>query len=85
MVLPQLPQQNFIIYPEHFFDSHRVVAGLLQRITHDVPLHVGGGIPVVLTANGLYTGAEAVIVKGKTSALLATSVDADLLLILTGV
>lgn len=45
----------------------------------------GGGIPVVRTADGLYTGVEAVIDKDKTSALLAASVDADFLLILTGV
>lgn len=45
----------------------------------------GGGIPVVRTADGLYTGVEAVIDKDKTSALLATAIHADFLLILTGV
>lgn len=45
----------------------------------------GGGIPVVHTADGLYTGVEAVIDKDKTSALLAAAVNADFLLILTGV
>ncbi|MDL2210640.1 carbamate kinase [Desulfovibrio sp. OttesenSCG-928-O18] len=45
----------------------------------------GGGIPVVCTADGLYTGVEAVIDKDKTSALLATAINADFLLILTGV
>lgn len=45
----------------------------------------GGGIPVVHTADGLYTGVEAVIDKDKTSALLAAAVKADFLLILTGV
>lgn len=45
----------------------------------------GGGIPVIRTADGLYTGVEAVIDKDKTSALLAARVKADFLLILTGV
>lgn len=45
----------------------------------------GGGIPVVRTADGLFTGVEAVIDKDKTSALLATRIKADFLLILTGV
>lgn len=45
----------------------------------------GGGIPVVRTAHGAYAGVEAVIDKDKTAALLAASVDADFLLILTGV
>lgn len=45
----------------------------------------GGGIPVVHTADGVYTGVEAVIDKDRTSALLAAAVNADFLLILTGV
>jgi carbamate kinase len=45
----------------------------------------GGGIPVVRTADGMYTGVEAVIDKDRTSALLACAVKADFLLILTGV
>lgn len=45
----------------------------------------GGGIPVARSAEGLYSGVEAVIDKDKTSALLAASVNADVLLILTGV
>lgn len=44
----------------------------------------GGGIPVVNTKSG-YKGVDAVIDKDKTSALLASSIDADLLLILTTV
>ena len=45
----------------------------------------GGGIPIIRTADGLYQGVEAVIDKDRTSALLAASIKADFLLILTGV
>ena len=44
----------------------------------------GGGIPVISTENG-YKGVDAVIDKDRTSALLASSIDADILLILTAV
>lgn len=44
----------------------------------------GGGIPV-LCENGIYRGADAVIDKDKTAALLADMLDADLLVILTAV
>ena len=44
----------------------------------------GGGIPVVKTEKG-YKGVDAVIDKDRTSALLAASLDADILLILTAV
>ena len=44
----------------------------------------GGGIPVV-RENGRLRGVEAVIDKDRASALLAKRIDADLLLILTGV
>lgn len=44
----------------------------------------GGGIPVVTTEQG-YKGVDAVIDKDRTSALLASSLDADILLILTAV
>ena len=44
----------------------------------------GGGIPVISTKNG-YKGVDAVIDKDRTSALLASSLDADILLILTAV
>jgi carbamate kinase len=45
----------------------------------------GGGIPVIKDPGGNYVGVEAVIDKDRTSALLASQVDADLLAILTNV
>ena len=44
----------------------------------------GGGIPVIYTQDG-YKGIDAVIDKDRTSALLASKIDADMLLILTAV
>ena len=44
----------------------------------------GGGVPVIKTRNG-YKGVDAVIDKDRTSALLATKLKADILLILTTV
>lgn len=43
----------------------------------------GGGIPVVLDADGALRGVAALIDKDRTAALLATLVDADVLLLLT--
>jgi carbamate kinase len=45
----------------------------------------GGGIPVVRELSGLVKGVEAVIDKDRASALLAKLIDADALVILTGV
>ncbi len=45
----------------------------------------GGGIPVLSEANGMYQGIEAVIDKDLTSAVLANSVQAETLVILTEV
>jgi carbamate kinase len=45
----------------------------------------GGGIPVVRRGRGQLVGVEAVIDKDRTSALLARELDADVLVILTGV
>jgi carbamate kinase len=45
----------------------------------------GGGIPVVAGASGGLRGVEAVVDKDLTSALLATAVNADALLLLTDV
>ncbi len=44
----------------------------------------GGGIPVVREGDG-YKGVDAVIDKDRTSALLASQIDADILLILTAI
>jgi carbamate kinase len=45
----------------------------------------GGGIPVIRNEDGDYRGIDAVIDKDRTAALLAAGVDADGLVILTGV
>ncbi|HQH80171.1 MAG TPA: carbamate kinase [bacterium] len=45
----------------------------------------GGGVPIGLNRHGLYYGIEAVIDKDLTSALIATEVGADTLVILTAV
>ncbi|MBD3383179.1 MAG: carbamate kinase [candidate division Zixibacteria bacterium] len=45
----------------------------------------GGGIPVFVDDDGNYDGVDAVIDKDRASALLAKLIDAELLLILTGV
>jgi carbamate kinase len=45
----------------------------------------GGGIPVVADASGVLRGVEAVVDKDLTAALLASTVDADALLLLTDV
>ena len=45
----------------------------------------GGGIPVYIEDNGYFEGVDAVIDKDFASALLANKIDADLLVILTGV
>ncbi|HOD18300.1 MAG TPA: carbamate kinase [Candidatus Cloacimonadota bacterium] len=45
----------------------------------------GGGIPIYIEDDGTYEGVDAVIDKDFASALLAQMIDADLLVILTGV
>jgi carbamate kinase len=45
----------------------------------------GGGIPVVRTPDGTYTGVEAVIDKDRAASLLARSLDADRFVISTAV
>ena len=45
----------------------------------------GGGVPVIRDSAGILHGAEAVIDKDLTAALLARAVDADVLLLLTDV
>jgi carbamate kinase len=55
------------------------------RAGHIVVAAGGGGIPVTKSASNDYVGIEAVIDKDLTSAVLATDVGADLLVILTAV
>jgi carbamate kinase len=45
----------------------------------------GGGIPVIINANGLFEGVEAVIDKDYAASLLAREVKADLFIILTAI
>jgi len=45
----------------------------------------GGGIPVIRKSNGVLSGVEAVIDKDRTSALLASELEIDQLIILTGI
>ena len=61
-----------------------VAAALINR-GHIVIAGGGGGIPVVLTEEGEARGVEAVIDKDYTAAMLASSLSAELLIILTGV
>jgi carbamate kinase len=60
------------------------IQGLLQA-GHVVIACGGGGIPVYYDENGLLEGVDAVVDKDKASALLASEVDADEFIILTGV
>jgi len=61
-----------------------VAAALVNR-GHIVIAGGGGGIPVVVSDEGEARGVEAVIDKDYTAAMLASSLSAELLIILTGV
>jgi carbamate kinase len=61
-----------------------VAAALVNR-GHIVVAAGGGGIPVVVTEDGQVRGVEAVIDKDYTASLLASSLSADVFIILTGV
>jgi carbamate kinase len=61
-----------------------VVAALINR-GHIVIAGGGGGIPVVVSEEGEARGVEAVIDKDYTAAMLASSLSAEMLIILTGV
>lgn len=67
----------------------RIVEGAQIRALVDAGYVViavgGGGVAVVETAPGRYTGVEAVIDKDRASALLAASLDIPLLVLSTGV
>jgi carbamate kinase len=61
-----------------------VAAALVNR-GHIVIAGGGGGIPVVVADDGQVRGVEAVIDKDYTASMLASSLSAELLIILTGV
>lgn len=61
-----------------------VIRDLVQA-GHLLVVAGGGGIPIVEDADGAYDGVEAVIDKDLTSALLAANIEADALVIVTGV
>ena len=61
-----------------------IAAALVNR-GHIVVAAGGGGIPVVATGDGQVRGVEAVIDKDYTASLLASSLSADIFIILTGV
>ena len=56
---------------------------LLVAAGHVVICGGGGGIPVIVGERGELTGVEAVVDKDLTTALLATRIEADMLLLLT--
>ncbi len=94
----KLARESGTIYKEDAGRGYRrVIASPIPRkicelstikkllIEHNIVITCGGGgIPVVYTENG-YKGVDAVIDKDRTSALLASKLNADILLILTSV
>jgi carbamate kinase len=68
----------------HSIRGIAIVAALIHR-GHIVIAGGGGGIPVVLSEEGEARGVEAVIDKDYTASRMATSLSADLFIILTGV
>jgi carbamate kinase len=69
--------------PKRIFEI-RVIEWLLEREVI-VICTGGGGIPTILTPDGVLMGVEAVIDKDHAGALLATSLEADVFLMLTDV
>ncbi len=65
--------------------------GLRRLLPHGWGAHIvpvvtgGGGVPVIETSQGTYEGVEAVIDKDRTAALVAATLGADTLVILTDV
>jgi carbamate kinase len=68
----------------HSIRATAIVAALIHR-GHIVIAGGGGGIPVVVSEEGEARGVEAVIDKDYTASRMATSLSADLFIILTGV
>lgn len=65
-----------------------IPAKTVKELVHEGQIVItvgGGGIPIYIENNGTYEGVDAVIDKDFASALLARMIDADLLVILTGV
>lgn len=65
-----------------------VEADVIGRLVRDNAIVIaagGGGIPVYVEKDGTLEGVDAVIDKDRASALLANQIDAELLVILTGV
>ena len=65
-----------------------IEASIIERLAHDGVLVIacgGGGIAVAALANGELQGVDAVVDKDRASALLATQMHADLLMIATSV
>lgn len=62
--------------------EHQAIQALTEQ-GHLVICNGGGGIPVLRDVEGKHKGAEAVIDKDRSAALLATQLSADALLILT--
>lgn len=67
--------------PVHIVEHEAILA--LTQLGHLVICNGGGGIPVIRSPQGQRRGSEAVIDKDLSAALLATSLAADALLILT--
>lgn len=69
--------------PQKVVQRHMI--GDTVKAGHIVIAAGGGGIPIIKKDDGRYEGTEAVIDKDLTSSLLATEIEAEILVILTGV
>jgi carbamate kinase len=64
--------------------NNRIIRELVEA-GHIVVAAGGGGIPIIINANGLFEGVEAVIDKDYAASLLAREVKVDLFIILTAI